>query len=436
MADHATRAAPASDPATDATPVPVASDSPRAWQVVLEHVESRLLSGELAPGDRLPGERALVGRTRRRPLERPRGPSRARGARPHPHPDRLRPERGRDHHRDAGRRHERAHAPAGRGAAASRSPTSCAPGSSSRRRSPATSPTRHPGPTSARRRPARRDGRPRPHATEFLALDAAFHLALAEASGNQVITATMAGLRSGIEGYARAGVARIADWDATCRAPATRAPRHRRGHHGGGCRGGAHPHPRPHLGLLRRDRLDPSSTPHPPRRRDRPSAIAKVDRVTSRLPNERAPHHGPAPVPQPQRARRAHAVQDADAQRDRPAAREGAHDRRPARDREAPHAEGAVRLHRGRRRGRALARPCPPGVPGHRVPPVDPAQRARRSTPPARCSAARARCRSASRPRASPASCRPRARWPAPAPPAPRASRSPSRRSAPRRSRT
>ncbi|BDZ54523.1 hypothetical protein GCM10025870_15960 [Agromyces marinus] len=50
---------------------------------------------------------------------------------------------------------------------------------------------------------------------EFLALDAAFHLALAEASGNQVVTATMAGLRSGIEGYALAGQARIADWTAT-----------------------------------------------------------------------------------------------------------------------------------------------------------------------------------------------------------------------------
>ena len=45
--------------ADDATRLPVASDSPRAWQVVLEHVESRLLTGELAPGDRLPGERAL-----------------------------------------------------------------------------------------------------------------------------------------------------------------------------------------------------------------------------------------------------------------------------------------------------------------------------------------------------------------------------------------
>ena len=50
---------------------------------------------------------------------------------------------------------------------------------------------------------------------EFLALDAQFHLSLAEASGNQVITATMAGLRSAIEGYARAGAAGLASWPAT-----------------------------------------------------------------------------------------------------------------------------------------------------------------------------------------------------------------------------
>ncbi|MFF2494060.1 FadR/GntR family transcriptional regulator [Agromyces sp. NPDC058064] len=52
-------------------------------------------------------------------------------------------------------------------------------------------------------------------AAEFLALDAEFHLALAEASGNQVITATMAGLRSGIEGYALEGLAHLDDWHAT-----------------------------------------------------------------------------------------------------------------------------------------------------------------------------------------------------------------------------
>src|SRR5687767_8287615 len=36
-----------------------ASDAPRAWQSVLEHVEAHLLDGTLTPGDRLPGERAL-----------------------------------------------------------------------------------------------------------------------------------------------------------------------------------------------------------------------------------------------------------------------------------------------------------------------------------------------------------------------------------------
>ncbi|MCI2957061.1 FCD domain-containing protein [Agromyces atrinae] len=50
---------------------------------------------------------------------------------------------------------------------------------------------------------------------EFLALDAEFHLSLAEAAGNQVVVATMAGLRSAIEGYALAGAAAVADWHAT-----------------------------------------------------------------------------------------------------------------------------------------------------------------------------------------------------------------------------
>jgi GntR family transcriptional repressor for pyruvate dehydrogenase complex len=47
---------------------------------------------------------------------------------------------------------------------------------------------------------------------EFLALDAQFHLALAHASGNSVIAATMAGLRSAIEGYVVSGLASIPDW--------------------------------------------------------------------------------------------------------------------------------------------------------------------------------------------------------------------------------
>jgi DNA-binding FadR family transcriptional regulator len=47
---------------------------------------------------------------------------------------------------------------------------------------------------------------------EFLALDAQFHLALAEASGNQVITAMMAGLRNSIESYVLAAVPNPHSW--------------------------------------------------------------------------------------------------------------------------------------------------------------------------------------------------------------------------------
>lgn len=50
---------------------------------------------------------------------------------------------------------------------------------------------------------------------EFLALDAQFHLRLVDAADNIVVSATMGGLRTTIEGYIRAGAARIPDWDAT-----------------------------------------------------------------------------------------------------------------------------------------------------------------------------------------------------------------------------
>lgn len=52
---------------------------------------------------------------------------------------------------------------------------------------------------------------------DFLALDARFHLALAEASGNQVVVAVMGGLRTAIEGYVQQGAARIDDWPTTAR---------------------------------------------------------------------------------------------------------------------------------------------------------------------------------------------------------------------------
>src|SRR5690606_2549778 len=51
-------------------------------------------------------------------------------------------------------------------------------------------------------------------AAEFLALDAQLHLALAESSGNTVIAAMMAGLRTAIESYVLAGAAQIGDWEA------------------------------------------------------------------------------------------------------------------------------------------------------------------------------------------------------------------------------
>lgn len=49
---------------------------------------------------------------------------------------------------------------------------------------------------------------------EFLALDARFHQALSEVSGNAVVSAMMAGLRSSIEAYTRAGAARLDTWPA------------------------------------------------------------------------------------------------------------------------------------------------------------------------------------------------------------------------------
>lgn len=196
---------------------------PRAWEQVLQHIERQLLSGELAPGDRLPGERALAAEL---------------GV-------------GRSSVREALRVLEvlgliRTHAGSGPSAGAIIIATPGGGMSALMRLQVAASgfpvadivATRlvleasvagdlaaASGTAASVQRPAldlAAAGRlldamddPGLTAPEFLALDAAFHLALAEASGNQVITATMAGLRSGIEGYALAGLARIDDWRAT-----------------------------------------------------------------------------------------------------------------------------------------------------------------------------------------------------------------------------
>lgn len=52
-------------------------------------------------------------------------------------------------------------------------------------------------------------------ATEFLILDAQFHVTLADAAGNQVVAAMMAGLRESIESYVVGGVD-AGTWPTTC----------------------------------------------------------------------------------------------------------------------------------------------------------------------------------------------------------------------------
>jgi GntR family transcriptional repressor for pyruvate dehydrogenase complex len=54
-----------------------------------------------------------------------------------------------------------------------------------------------------------------PDADEFLALDVRFHLALAEAAGNAVVSAMMGSLREAIQSYAGKLTANLPDWDAT-----------------------------------------------------------------------------------------------------------------------------------------------------------------------------------------------------------------------------
>lgn len=51
--------------------------------------------------------------------------------------------------------------------------------------------------------------------SDFLALDAQFHLSLAEASNNQVVSAMMAGLRNSVEGYVLEGARSLPDWSRT-----------------------------------------------------------------------------------------------------------------------------------------------------------------------------------------------------------------------------
>ncbi|WP_336603883.1 FadR/GntR family transcriptional regulator [Agromyces seonyuensis] len=199
--------------------------SERAWELVLQHVESAMLAGDLAVGDRLPGERALsadlgVGRSSVREALRAlevlglvrtatgSGPSAGAfitatpqggmsalmrlqvAARGFPVADvvatRLLLER------------TVAERLAERNAAAS--PEASGPVGTGD------------DPLADARRLLDAMDAPGLPAADFIGLDAAFHLALAVAAGNEVVAATMAGLRSGIERYTIAGAEAVADW--------------------------------------------------------------------------------------------------------------------------------------------------------------------------------------------------------------------------------
>lgn len=54
-----------------------------------------------------------------------------------------------------------------------------------------------------------------PAVDDFLALDVAFHLALAEAAGNAVVSTIMGSLREAIHGYTAAFTANLPNWDDT-----------------------------------------------------------------------------------------------------------------------------------------------------------------------------------------------------------------------------
>jgi len=55
---------------------------------------------------------------------------------------------------------------------------------------------------------------PRLVAEQFLDLDTRFHVALADAAGNSVISTIMAAMRRGVQSYVTAAVDRLADWPA------------------------------------------------------------------------------------------------------------------------------------------------------------------------------------------------------------------------------
>ncbi|WP_072803632.1 FadR/GntR family transcriptional regulator [Rhodococcoides yunnanense] len=188
---------------------------PRAWEIVLGHLEKLLVSGEVAPGQRLPGERALaaelnVGRSSVREalrvlealglLSSKTGSGPTSGAMIVSRPTggmsmlmRLQ-------------------------VAAKNFPVSDIVQTRLLLESQVMEAlaTRTPTPdlSDAEELLDAMDA-PSLDAPEFLVLDAQFHVALADAAGNNVIAAMMTGLRESIESYVLAG-APIHTWDSTC----------------------------------------------------------------------------------------------------------------------------------------------------------------------------------------------------------------------------
>ncbi len=190
------------------------SDAPRAWQVVLEHLERDLLDGRLGPGDHLPSEREL---------------SADLGV-------------GRSSVREALRVHEvmgLIRTATGSGPQAGAIVIATPQGGMSALLRLQVAAQGFPLADVVQTRLVLEDAVARALATdsrrdtaeahrmleamdaagltaaEFLALDAQLHLSLAEASGNTVIAAMMAGLRTSIESYVLAGSARVDDWHTT-----------------------------------------------------------------------------------------------------------------------------------------------------------------------------------------------------------------------------
>jgi GntR family transcriptional regulator, transcriptional repressor for pyruvate dehydrogenase complex len=220
----------------------------RAWQTVLDRIEGDLISGALGPGDHLPAERALaaelaVGRSSVREALRvlevmglirtQTGSGPQSGAIIVARPSgalsallRLQvAAQGFAVEDIVATRLVLESAVAAQLAAQSRSASASgsAPGSGSTSRPGCA----HPQPSSAHPQPDLTEARELLAAMDepaiadeparFLPLDQAFHLALAAASGNQVITATMAGLRASIEAYVLEGAGFLPDWASTSR---------------------------------------------------------------------------------------------------------------------------------------------------------------------------------------------------------------------------